>query len=162
VPNAEIARVDKLMVELKRGDYRSTDPALIGAIRIAEGGKKILYDELAASGRVATQGIYFDSGSDQLRPESTPTLKEIGTMLQEHGDLRMRIEGHTDSVGEDAYNLDLSGRRAASVKSFIVETYGIDGARLETEGFGETKPVDSNDSAEGRQNNRRVELVKLS
>ena len=162
VPNSEIARVDKLLVELKRGDYRSTDPALIGEIRIAEGGKRILYDELEASGRVATQGIYFDSGSDRLRPESTPTLKEIGRMLQDHGDLRVRIEGHTDSVGEDADNLDLSGRRAAAVKSFLVETYGVDDSRLETEGFGETKPVDDNTTSEGRQNNRRVELVKLS
>lgn len=162
VPNADIARANRLLVEVRRIDYRDTDPVMIGSIRVAEGGKKILYDELSANGRVATQGIYFDSGSDRLRPESTPTLSEIGEMLKAHNDLRLRIEGHTDNVGEADYNLDLSSRRAAAVKAYLVETYGIDGARLETEGFGETKPVDTNDSPEGRQNNRRVELVKLS
>ena len=134
---------------------------MITNIRIAEGGKTVLYDQLAANGRVSTQGIYFDSGSDRLRPESTPTLKEIGTMLKEHADLKILIEGHTDNVGDDAANQTLSDKRAAAVKAYLVAAYSIDQARLETKGFGETKPVGSNDTPEGRQNNRRVELVKL-
>lgn len=158
VPNADFIHSDKVHINV----YNSWEAGiLIDNIRIAEGGKKILYDQLTAEGRVATQGIYFDSGSDRIRPESTPTLKEIGTMLQEHADLKLMIEGHTDSQGDDAFNLTLSDKRAAAVKVYLVDTYKIDAARLQTKGFGETKPVDSNDTPEGRQNNRRVELVKL-
>ncbi len=142
--------------------YASSDnPALMSSIRIAAGGRKILYDELSKSGRVATQGIYFDSGSDVLRPESTPTLADIASMLKEHKDLKLMIEGHTDATGNDASNLDLSKRRAESVKNYLVQTQGIATERLQTQGFGSQKPVDSNDTPEGRQNNRRVELVKL-
>ena len=118
-------------------------------------------DALAADGRVATHGILFDSGSDKIRPESTPTLKEIGKMLSDHPELRIMIEGHTDNVGDDASNLSLSERRAASVSAYLTSNFGVDAARLESKGFGETKPVAGNDTAEGRQNNRRVELVKL-
>lgn len=140
----------------------STDhPVLFSYFRVAEGGRKFLYDELELSGRVATQGIYFDSGSDRLRPESTPTLTDIATMLKDHPELKLLIEGHTDAIGDDEFNLDLSRKRAASVKKYLVENHGIDATRLETQGFGEQNPVDSNDTPEGRQNNRRVELVKL-
>lgn len=82
-------------------------------------------------------------------------------MLREHADLRIAIEGHTDNTGDDAHNQQLSDRRAHSVRALLVEQYKIDGRRLEAKGFGETKPVDSNDTAEGRQNNRRVDLVKI-
>lgn len=82
-------------------------------------------------------------------------------MLQEHPDLRISIEGHTDSDGDDAFNKQLSERRAESVKAHLVEAYGIDPSRLETAGFGESKPVAPNDTPEGRQQNRRVELVRL-
>ena len=71
------------------------------------------------------------------------------------------IEGHTDNVGEDASNQDLSDRRAASVREFLIAKYGVDGSRLEAKGFGESNPVSPNSTPEGRQNNRRVELVKL-
>ena len=82
-------------------------------------------------------------------------------MLTEHPELRVLIEGHTDNVGEDAANLALSDQRAAAVKVYLVENHSVDGSRLETRGLGETKPATSNDAAEGRQQNRRVELVKL-
>jgi outer membrane protein OmpA-like peptidoglycan-associated protein len=135
-------------------------PSMYTNFRIAVSDKTI-YDALAADGRVATHGILFDSGSDKIRPESTPTLKEIGKMLADHPELKLMIEGHTDNVGDDASNLALSERRAAAVKGHLTENYGIDASRLESKGFGETKPVSGNDTAEGRQNNRRVELVKL-
>ena len=158
VPNADFIHADRIHFYLYNF---SQVGVLIDHIRVAEGGKIILYDQLTANGRVATRGIYFDSGSDVIRPESTPTLKQIGQMLQEHADLKLMIEGHTDSQGEDEYNLTLSGKRAAAVKVYIVETYKIDEARLQTKGFGESNPCDSNGTPEGRQNNRRVELVKL-
>lgn len=157
VPNLEIPRTDKLYIDLNGlAEY----PILFGNLSVNAGGRAI-YDALLADGRVATQGILFDTGSDRLRPESTPTLKEIGEMLKAHADLRIRIEGHTDNVGNPDFNQKLSERRAAAVKTFLEKEYGIDGSRLEAQGFGDTRPVASNDTPEGRQANRRVELVKL-
>lgn len=133
-------------------------PAYIGNIRIAAGGAD-LYDALAKDGRVATQGIFFATGSDRIQPQSTPTLKEITQMLQQHGDLRLTIEGHTDNTGDDAANQQLSEKRAAAVKQYLVQQ-GIDASRLQAKGLGESRPAASNDTTEGRQQNRRVELVK--
>jgi len=132
----------------------------LGGIRVAESGRK-LYDALTADGRVATQGIYFDTGSDRIRPESAPTLKEIAAMIAEHRGLRVGIEGHTDNVGVAAANLDLSKRRADAVKAYLVGTLRVDVSRVEASGLGSTKPAQPNTTAEGRQTNRRVELVKL-
>jgi outer membrane protein OmpA-like peptidoglycan-associated protein len=138
----------------------SDNPIYIGPIRIAGGGRD-LYDRLAKDGRIATQGILFATNSDRLRPESTPTLEEIGTMLKDHPELRIAIEGHTDSDGEDAYNQTLSEKRAAAVKAYLIATYGIQDSRLRTAGFGESKPVEDNATPEGKQQNRRVELVRV-
>ncbi|MGH7128195.1 MAG: OmpA family protein [Planctomycetaceae bacterium] len=156
VPNVDLPRTN--LIRLVVNPFR--EAVFIGNVRIAAGGKD-LYDALAGSGRVATQGILFDIGSDRIRPESTPTLKEIADMLEQHADLGLTIEGHTDASGDDAANLNLSERRAASVKAYLVAKHGIDEARLDAQGFGESKPVASNDTAEGRQQNRRVELVKM-
>jgi outer membrane protein OmpA-like peptidoglycan-associated protein len=158
VPNAVFPRTDALYIDAS--SVTPENPGLIGPIRIAAGGRD-LYDRLEADGRVATQGILFAIDSDRLRPESTPTLDEIGRMLQDHPQLRLSIEGHTDSDGEDAYNLELSERRAAAVRAFITAEYDIDGSRLETAGFGESRPVADNTSPEGMQQNRRVERVRL-
>ena len=156
IPNFDAGRGDKILFWV---DAHEANPALFGNFRIAAGGKK-LYDALSQNGRVATQGIYFDTGSDRIRPESTPTLKEIGTMLKEHADLKLLIEGHTDNVGSAESNVTLSQSRAAAVRKALVESYGIDAARLTVKGLGAAKPVAPNDTPEGRQNNRRVELVK--
>ena len=159
IPNAEFPRSAEIYIE---NIYSGSEerPLYLGPIRIAEGGRD-LYDKLAEDGRVATQGILFAVNSSEILPESTPTLEEIGTMLQEHEDLRIRIEGHTDATGDDASNQTLSEKRAGAVRRFLVDTYGIDESRLESQGFGESSPVDTNDTPEGQQNNRRVELIKL-
>jgi OmpA-OmpF porin, OOP family len=157
VPNAELGRSNRIYFEVL-GSTRA--PMMLTDLRIAAGGRA-LYDALAADGRVVTRGILFDTGSDRIRPESTPTLEEIGGMLRQHGQLRLRIEGHTDSVGSADANQSLSERRAAAVRQHLVQHYGIDEARLEAAGLGQTRPVDSNETPEGRQNNRRVELVRL-
>jgi OOP family OmpA-OmpF porin len=149
-------RENKVHVELPNADDNGS---LVTNIRIAAGGKK-LYDALATTGRVATQGILFDVNSDRIRGESTPTLKEIGDMLSQHADLKLTIEGHTDNTGTAAGNQSLSERRAAAVRQYLIDTFKIDGGRLQSAGFGATKPVAPNDTPEGRQNNRRVELVK--
>ena len=157
-PNAVFPRSDTLFMSVS---WASADnPILIGPIRVAGGGLD-LYDRLARDGRVTTQGILFASGSDRIRPESTPTLKEIGTMLEEHNDMRLSIEGHTDADGDDAFNQSLSERRAAAVKAYLIAQHSVVAARLETAGFGESAPVSSNDTPEGKQQNRRVELVRL-
>ncbi len=158
VPNSSFGRSNSLPVQIWADEKQ---PVMITNLRIAAGGKQIMYDQLIADGKYVTQGILFASGSDEIRAESTPTLKEIGTMLKDHADLKVSIEGHTDNVGEDAANQDLSKRRAASVKAYLMEKYSIEESRLQSQGFGETKPVASNDTPEGRQNNRRVELIKL-
>ncbi len=157
VPNADVGRSNKILFFT---DAVAEKPTLFGNFRVAAGGKK-LYDALTEKGRVATQGIYFDTGSDRLRPESTPTLKEIGTMLKEHPELKLAIEGHTDNTGDAQANQALSEKRAAAVGQFLVDSYQIDGARLQAKGLGPSKPTASNDTPEGRQQNRRVELVKI-
>jgi outer membrane protein OmpA-like peptidoglycan-associated protein len=156
-PNANLARPNKLILNLHGWEK---EPTLLGSIHVAAGGKK-LYDALAEKGRVATQGIYFDTGSDRLRPESSATLKEIGTMLKDHAELKLAIEGHTDNVGSAPANQSLSEKRAAAVRQYLMDTYQVDGARLEAKGLGQSKPAVSNDTPEGRQQNRRVELVKM-
>ena len=156
-PRIELARGDRITFELWG---RNDRPIYIGNIRLAAGGRD-LYDDLIEKGRVATQGILFDVNSDRIRPESAPTLEEIGTMVVEHPDLRIAIEGHTDADGDDAYNQELSERRAAAVRESLIAAYGIEESRMESAGFGETRPVAGNDTPEGKQQNRRVELVVL-
>jgi OOP family OmpA-OmpF porin len=136
------------------------NPMLVRSFRFAEGGKT-LKEQLDESGRVVTHGILFDSGSDKIKAESYKTLADIGQLLTDNPSLRLSIEGHTDSDGADDYNLKLSENRAKSVRTYLMETYKIDGARLESKGWGETKPIDTNNTPEGKANNRRVELVKL-
>lgn len=156
IPNAELGRSNKIIIEYAGSEAQ---PAFIGGLSILAGGRE-LYDALEENGRVATQGIYFASGSDKIQPESTPTLVEIAEMLKDHPDLDLLIEGHTDNVGTPASNLALSDRRAAAVRQVLVDTYKIDGNRLTTVGFGDTVPAAPNTTPEGRQQNRRVELVK--
>jgi outer membrane protein OmpA-like peptidoglycan-associated protein len=158
VPNAEFIRSNGIYIE---NNYLASEetPLYFGSIRVAAGGAD-LYDVLDRDGRVATQGILFATGSDRIRPESTPTLKEIGKLLRDHPKLRIAIEGHTDSDGEEADNQNLSERRAAAVKSFLVQELEVNPDRLETAGFGESRPVADNTTPEGKQQNRRVELVR--
>ncbi|MFN2315236.1 MAG: OmpA family protein [Gemmatimonadales bacterium] len=158
VPNAVFPRSDKLYIAV--GWAMENNPIMIGPIRVASGGLD-LYDRLERDGRVATQGILFATNSARIRPESTPTLEEIARILRENPALRLGIEGHTDADGDDAHNLTLSEQRAAAVKTFLVEEHRIAEGRLQPSGHGESKPVADNASPEGKQQNRRVELVKL-
>jgi len=157
-PQVELERTGRVYFTFP--DVWPDQPVLVGNLRIASGGAD-LYDKLAEDGRAVTRGILFDVNSSNIKPESAPTLAEIGTMLQQHADLRISIEGHTDASGSDAYNLELSQKRAGAVRAYLIREYGVDSARLEAVGKGETVPMDTNDTPEGRQNNRRVELVRL-
>ncbi len=115
---------------------------------------------LATSGKVAIYDIHFGFNSAVIREESAPRLKEIADVLKQHRDWRLSVNGHTDNIASDQYNLDLSKRRAEAVKAALVKQYGIDATRLATSGLGETQPVETNETLEGRARNRRVELIK--
>jgi outer membrane protein OmpA-like peptidoglycan-associated protein len=108
-----------------------------------------------------THGILFDVNSATIKPESYGTLKEMATVLTEYADLKVKIVGHTDADGKDDANLDLSKRRAASVKAALTKEFGIDESRMETDGKGESEPIDKNDTPAGKANNRRVEFIKI-
>ena len=163
-PYANFGRSDRIKFYFNGGD----DPTLIEAnppiwitdIRIAAGGNTLSYEELMAKGRIATHGILFDIGSDQIRGESAPTLKLIGDMLSTHADLKLTLEGHTDNVGPASINQTLSERRAAAVRQYLISNFRVDPSRLASAGFGDTKPSAPNTTPAGRQQNRRVELVK--
>jgi outer membrane protein OmpA-like peptidoglycan-associated protein len=127
--------------------------------RVAEGGKDIR-SALDTDGKIVTHGILFDTGSDRIRPESLPTLKGILGLLEKDPALKFSIEGHTDNQGGKGVNQPLSERRAAAVKDWLAGK-GIAADRLRTKGYGDSKPIDKNDSPEGRANNRRVEFLKI-
>ncbi len=110
--------------------------------------------------RVDVYDIYFSFNSDKIRAESERTLKELADLLQRHGDWKLAIDGHTDGIGGDEKNSDLSKRRSASVRAALITRYKIDQNRLATSGYGETLPKDTNDTPEGRARNRRVELMR--
>jgi outer membrane protein OmpA-like peptidoglycan-associated protein len=116
-------------------------------------------DALARDCRVELRGIYFDFDKATLKPESTRALQEIAAAVKAAPARALVIEGHTDSIGSDAYNDDLSQRRAAAVKAALVGEYGASAGGLSIAGFGERRPVETNDTLAGRARNRRVELA---
>lgn len=133
---------------------------IISNFRVAAG-RADTRNKLITEGKLVTYGIYFDVNKDIVKPESYGTLKEISAALTENPAVRVKIFGHTDSDGDDARNMDLSKRRAASVKNELVKTFGIDASRFETDGKGESQPVAPNDTPANKALNRRVEFIKL-
>jgi outer membrane protein OmpA-like peptidoglycan-associated protein len=124
------------------------------------GGGQHIEQELKQKGQAEIYGIYFDFASDKIKPESEPVLREIADALNHNPTWKLRVEGHTDNIGGDEYNLDLSQRRAEAVKSALVTRYHIVPDRLTPKGFGATRPKEPNDTLAGRARNRRVELVR--
>jgi outer membrane protein OmpA-like peptidoglycan-associated protein len=102
--------------------------------------------------------VLFDTGKYTLKPGAREKLAKISGIVMAHPGLNLQVEGHTDSVGSDEYNQTLSEHRASSVRDFLVQQ-GVPEASVTSRGFGKTQPVASNDTAEGRAKNRRVELV---
>ena len=115
---------------------------------------------LQEKGSVAVHQILFDAGRAIIKPESVPTLASLGEVLQSDPKLTIEIQGHTDNAGTPATNLRVSRERAVAVKVYLVQSLGIAPERLTTIGFGDTKPVASNATEEGRGQNRRIEFVK--
>lgn len=114
---------------------------------------------LDKDGRVLLYGILFDYDKASLQKESLEQLEHVVTLLHDNPDLALEVQGHTDDQGSDDYNLELSQRRAETVRSFLL-LFGVEESRLTAKGYGESKPVAPNDSDENRAKNRRVELVK--
>jgi len=105
-------------------------------------------------------GIYFDFAKADIKKESGPVLHVIADLMHRHPNWALSINGYTDSIGGDVYNLALSRRRAAAVRDTLVNGFHITADRLTSRGFGAASPVDSNSTLEGRARNRRVELMR--
>ena len=142
------------------GPYGKEDYYLLSNIRLAVGAPDTR-NKLLTEGKFVTSGIHFDVDSDKIKPDSYGILKEVATVLKENEVVKIKIIGHTDSDGEDAHNMELSKRRAESVKNALVNEFQISPSRMETDGKGESMPVSKNDSPVGKAQNRRVEFMKL-
>jgi len=134
-------------------------PNGVRLIRIAESAPDFS-TVINSTGKYVTHGINFDTDSDRLKPDSAAVLKLVAAALNKNPNLKLEVDGYTDSVGKVDHNLDLSKRRAEAVKTVLVSQFGIDGDRLSSNGFGADNPIGSNDTPDGRTGNRRVEFLK--
>ena len=150
-------KLSRLCFRLSRG---ASCGSYISNLRITDASPD-MRSKLITEGKLVSYGIYFDVNKDVVKSESFGTIKQIADVLKENANVKIKIVGHTDSDGDDKSNLDLSQRRAASVKSVLVKEFGIDASRIETDGKGESEPVAKNDSVINKALNRRVEFIKL-
>jgi OOP family OmpA-OmpF porin len=111
--------------------------------------------------KIVLRGVNFDFNKSTLQPQGKPILDEAARILKDNASIHVEVQGYTDAIGSVPYNLRLSDRRAATVKNYLV-AQGVSASRLTTKGFGKSDPVASNDTADGRAQNRRVELVPSS
>ncbi len=121
-------------------------------------GCPVINEEIIKRVNLAAKNVFFATASDKLLAQSNKRLNDVVTILNENPSFKVQIDGHTDDQGKDEYNMDLSDRRAASVKAYLVSK-GISDSRLNSTGYGETKPVADNKTAKGRASNRRVEMT---
>jgi OOP family OmpA-OmpF porin len=137
---------------------------LVSNLRIASSetdARSLLIKQLMEEGRAVTNDILFDVNSDVIKKESYDIVNQFGEALKTNAGLKIKITGHTDSDGAAAANMELSKKRAAAVKAYLIMNYSIDDSRIQTDGKGASMPVSNNGSAEGKAKNRRVEFVKL-
>jgi outer membrane protein OmpA-like peptidoglycan-associated protein len=154
---AEAARVQAQQAQAVAAQAEQEKNAL--RERLREQLSVILETRETARGLIVNlSDVLFDTGSATLKPGAREKLARVAGILASHPDLHIEIEGHTDSVGTDNYNQGLSERRAESVRTYLMQQR-ISPTAVEAEGFGESRPVATNDTAAGRQQNRRVELV---
>lgn len=136
-------------------------PIIYTNVRLASGGGMNLVGKKFTEAKIVTHGINFDVDRATIRPESMGVLNQIRSVMAADPSLKFEIDGHTDNSGNAAHNQQLSQQRAESVKAQLV-SMGVDGSRLTTKGYGDTKPIGPNTTPEGKANNRRVEFVRMS
>ena len=135
-------------------------PLVFRNVRLAAGGGMNLIGQKFTDSKIVTHGINFDIDKATLRPESMGTLNQINRVLTENPDLKFEVGGHTDNTGNSPHNLTLSQQRAEAVKSQLL-AMGISPTRLTAKGYGDSKPSTTNETPEGKANNRRVEFTKI-
>jgi len=140
--------------------YTAEDRYIFSNLRLAAGAPDTR-NKLITEGKFVTSGILFDVNAARIRPESYGILKEIGTVLQENPAVKVKIVGHTDADGDDASNMALSKKRAEAIREALTKEFSITADRMQSDGKGESQPVSSNNTPEGKANNRRVEFIKL-
>jgi outer membrane protein OmpA-like peptidoglycan-associated protein len=164
---AQIARDQasnsQAQAEMAKAQARSSDADAQASAAQAAAAQQQLADLQAKQterGMVLTLGsnLLFDTGSDVLKPGAYDSISRVAAFLSEHNSVDVRVEGHTDSVGTDSYNDALSERRAGAVSHALISR-GVDAARIHSVGRGKELPIASNETSEGRQQNRRVEIV---
>jgi len=137
-------------------EEKDTVPEITGTLAQAAEQENLKEDQI-----FLLENMYFDTDKDVLKDISIPSLESLLHFLEEKPKVKNEIAGHTDSQGNDAYNIDLSQRRAESVKKYLI-THGVSKRRLEAKGYGETTPISDNNTSEGRTLNRRTEIKILS
>jgi outer membrane protein OmpA-like peptidoglycan-associated protein len=135
-------------------------PVIFKNVRIASGGSMNIVNKKFTGSKIITHGIRFDVDKATILPESMGTLNMIKNIMDNNPELKFEVDGYTDNTGDAQHNLTLSQQRADAVKTQLV-SMGIDASRLTTKGSGANNPISSNDTPEGRANNRRVEFVKM-
>ena len=159
VPNGVV--MNQVYFEVGYTNYKEDQYAVyVSNIKVATG-KPDTRHKLVEEGKFSTTGMLFDFQSAVIKPESYAVVKEIAGVLKENASIRIKVVGHTSSDGDDRANMELSKKRSAAVKDMLVNEFGLDASRLETEGKGETQPVADNKTQEGKMLNRRVEFIKL-
>jgi outer membrane protein OmpA-like peptidoglycan-associated protein len=156
VPNSGIAPMSVNFGGI--GDLKN--PIVFTNVRVASGGGMNMIGKKFTDAKIVTHGINFDYNKATIKPESMGTLNMIVKIMQENPELKFEVGGHTDGDGDAAYNMNLSQQRANTVRDQLI-AMGIDGSRLTAKGYGKTKPIADNNTAEGKANNRRVEFVKI-
>ena len=149
---SKVSKQPVTLLEVIESESMQTGMVTIDADAMSKG--------IDATGHIAIYGVYFDTNSADIKAESDQTLGEIAELLSARPSLNLLVVGHTDNEGDYDYNMGLSGRRALAVMRALSGDYGIATGRLRSAGVGFLAPVASNDTAAGREKNRRVELVK--
>lgn len=160
LPKALNGTYSKIVFTPDYSYHNAEDILHIANLRVAVGAPDTR-NKLITEGKFVTHGILFDVNSATIKATSYGALKDIANVLKENADVKVKIIGHTDSDGDDKANMDLSKKRAEAVKTILTKEFGIEGDRMETDGKGESQPIDKNTSSEGKANNRRVEFIKL-
>jgi OmpA-OmpF porin, OOP family len=153
--------MNQVYFEVGHTNYKEDQYAVyVSNIKVATS-KPDTRHKLIEGGKFSTTGILFDFQSAVIKLESYAVVKEIASVLKENAGIKIKVVGHTSSDGDDKANMELSKKRSAAVKDMLVNEFGLDAARLESEGKGETQPEADNKTKEGKMLNRRIEFIKL-